>query len=283
MNTSDRPLGTPRGFVQDAVELALQKTAQEYGPYRIGFTERMNQVRALKQLESGAPPRLIIYTTFHNALLPRNIDYVRIPLDMGLTGIRVCFTHAGAEARIRNRPTPDTLKQLTIGVGLGWYDSNILRFNGFTVTEVPDTSRLLQMLAHQRFDMVCRGANELKPEYTREAAKLKLRLSSAALSYELPRALWVNKADQTTRKRLEKGLQLAHADGSLAALQKRHWARSLQIAALHSRKIFPLVTPEIDKLDPAFRRFDHQFEWSTQQGEDTRGPEAQPATLSSPP
>nr|WP_315464011.1 transporter substrate-binding domain-containing protein [uncultured Rhodoferax sp.] len=262
LNTSERPTHEPPGIVQAVVELALKKTAPEYGPFRIGFTKRMNLERSFKELEAGALPNLVIYSSFHNGLLDRNLDYVRLPFDMGLTGTRVCFTHAKAEARFKERPTLDTLKQLRIGQGVGWFDTNILRFNGFAVTEVPDSSTLLKMLARERVDMVCRGANELKPEYVTEAAKLHLQLSSAALYYELPRALWVNKTEQKTRQRIEKGLRLAQADGSLAALQKRYWYRSLVLASLADKTAFPLVTPDIDKLDPQFRLNSQRPNWA---------------------
>lgn len=230
---------------QALIELALKKTVPTYGKYRIQYSPQMTLPRALIELEKNTYSNLLILTTFNRALQHRGLQYIHFPVDLGMTGYRVCFSRPETEKKLKHNLSLQLLQTLKIGQGTEWADSRILERNQFTVVKVPETKHLLRMLAFRRVDLVCRGANELKPEYLQEANSLGLQLASGfALHYALPRFFLLNQNSKHAMQRIEKGLLLAQADGSLLALQRQLYGPSIREAQLRSKEIFELKNPE---------------------------------------
>jgi len=234
--------------------LALDKTRAVDGDYRIDVTPVMNSARALLEIKNNHYPNQILMTSFQNKLLGEGLDYARFPVEFGVTGYRICFVSAQSREKVAQSKTLDDLRRFTIGQGIGWADSEILRFNGFNVHEAGQQDSLFLMVAAGRFDLFCRGINELEPELQRNKDIAKLDYDrSMAISYPLPRFFFANKQNRALLDRITRGMQLAYQDGSLRKLWLDQYREALRFANLKQRKIFYLKTPHIDQID-----FDYQ-------------------------
>jgi hypothetical protein len=258
------PPSAPKGIgVQQALlELALKKTIPTYGGYRIQYSTPMNLARGLKEMEKNTQPNLVILTTYNSALQRRGLDYIQFPLDLGMTGYRVCFCRPETEQKLKHNLSLQALQDLKIGQGTEWADSYILEKNQFTVVKVAETKHLLRMVAFGRVDLFCRGANELQPEHLQDANSLGLQLASDfALHYPLPRFFLLSKNNRQAKLRIEKGLKLAQADGSLLALQRQLYGSSIREARLHARKIFELENPDAANWTSNFHEITDRSIW----------------------
>lgn len=237
--------------------LALDKTRAEYGDYRLEITPFMNTARAIQETRKGRFPNQILMTSFQNRLLAEGLDYARFPVDYGVTGYRICFVSPQASAAVGKAGNLGELRKFTIGQGTGWADSEILRFNGFTVYEAGQQESLFLMVAAGRFDLFCRGINELEPElnrYKQDIGALEYD-RSMALSYPLPRFFFASKHNRALLERITRGLQIAHQDGSLRKLWLAQFGSALRFANLKQRRIFELKTPNIDLIDFDYRKY----------------------------
>lgn len=238
------------------VQLALEKTRARLGDFEIRISPPMNTARAIEEARAGALPNLIVMTTFENRLLDDGFDYVRFPVDFGVTGYRICFVSPEARDAVSQASTLDALRKFSIGQGRGWADVGILRHNGFRVEEVGGYEALFGMVASSRFDLFCRGINELEPELKAHAHIRNLDYDrSFALAYVLPRFFFSNKKNDRILRRITEGLQAAWLDGSARKLWLAQYRDALTFAQLGARRIFALETPDIDRIDFDYRKF----------------------------
>lgn len=245
------PLKSYNGLV---LALALEKTRAEYGDYTLNSTPEMNSARAQVEIKANRFPNQIVMTSFQNKVLDEGIDYARFPVEYGVTGYRICFVSPQAKAAIAKVKTVDELRKFTIGQGVGWADTEILRFNGFRVEEVSMKESLFRMVAANRVDLFCRGINELEGELKERPEINGLDYDRTfAIAYPLPRFFMASKQNAPLLERIGKGLQIAHKDGSLRKLWLDQYGSALRFANLKQRKIFQLNTPHIDRID-----FDYQ-------------------------
>ena len=98
------------------------------------------------------------------------------------------------------------LKQFSIGQGLGWLDTQILRHNGFKVIEGTSYEGLFKMVARSRVDLFGRGANEILSEYQARANDLQLIAdTSIILYYPFPRFFFTSKKNLKAIQRVRAG------------------------------------------------------------------------------
>jgi hypothetical protein len=243
------------------IRLALEKTTPEYGSYELQMMPPMNGLRSLTEVSRGKYTNALIELNYE----PRHIShhgltYVDFPIDLGVLGTRICFVSHQRKAELAALTNVEQLKQYTIGQGAGWADALILRHNQFSVIEITNYSSLFKMLAAGRMDLVCRGANEIKREYQQFGAFLALSLDEHfAIEYPLPRFFFTNATNTLLKERMEKGLQLAYADGSLVELWKEYYADSVAFIKLHQRIIFRLQNPLVESLSPGYERYSYKF------------------------
>ncbi len=236
--------------------LALEKTRASDGDFRIALTPRMNTARAMEEAKHQNYPNLLVLTTFQNQILDAGLDYARFPVDLGLTGYRICFVSPQARQAVAAAGNLEQLRQFTIGQGLGWADANILRSNRFKVVEVALTESLFGMVALGRVDLFCRGVDELESEYQSHSQVNGLDYDrSFALSYKLPRFFISSKDNAQALKRVTRGLLMAWKDGSLKALHLRYFGSALKLAKMQERRILKLETPDIDRIDFDYQRY----------------------------
>jgi hypothetical protein len=241
------------------LRLALDKTVSTHGPYRLVATPAMNNPRAISSASAQDFSNFIAVLSFDPELDKAGLDYVRFPTNLGVVGYRVCFVAAGRADALAQVRTLDELKQFSHGQGLGWMDSAILRANGFKVTEAAGYEALFKMVAKGRFDLFCRGANEVLPEVQAHQNMPELRLDrTVALHYPLPQFFYAHRSNRALLERITLGLKLAYADGSLLALFEQHYRASIVYAALGQRRVFRLHNAVADAIDFDFLKYDYK-------------------------
>lgn len=247
---------TRHAYNKAALRLALEKTRPEYGDYRMVPAPNMNTARALEEALRGTFPNLFVMTTFQNQLLDSGLDYARFPVDMGITGYRICFVSPSVREAVAGSKTLEELRRFRIGQGVGWADVAILRHNRFNVVVVPRYEDLFLQVTNGNFDLFCRGINELEAEYSKRRATPGLDYDRRiAFHYPLPRFFFTAKCNRLALERVSKGLHMAYKDGSLSKLWREHYQHAVSFSKLKQRHVFLLETPNIDRIDFDYRRY----------------------------
>ncbi len=118
-----------------------------------------NQARVLEILRSGLGPFNIFFSGFSKYREDQLLQ-VDFPLSRGLLGYRIFIIHRDNQNIMAAVTSLEEMKHnITIGSGVGWPDTEILKYNGFTVYE-SSYSNLWRMLDAKRFIAFNRGVNE---------------------------------------------------------------------------------------------------------------------------
>ena len=238
------------------LKLALENTIDTDGPFRLEPSPRMNFARACYYVEENLLTNFIIKHSYEPDYNDRNMSFVPFPVDLGIVGFRVCFAHPAVIKQLSTAETIDDLKCFTYGQGLGWTDVEILRHNGFDVATASHYESLFKMVANRRFDLFCRGANELLPEFTAHRHIENLAYDKSILiNYPLPRFFYTHTANAAALDRVHRGLIKAYENGSLQELWNRHYQESIDFATLHQRKLFILDNPLVKDLTFDYAQF----------------------------
>ncbi len=241
----------------ELLRLALEKTRPAYGDYQLLGLPATNYARLLHSLIQNTHPNLILEISYDKKLEEsQGLTFINFPIDLGIIGYRVCFVNPAIKEKIKQVQTLDELRKYSIGQGVGWADIAILRHNGFNVVEVSSYVSLFKMVAGGRFDLFCRGANELMEEFEQYKDIGKLTYDeSFALVYRMPRFFYLNGNNPLLKKRIEEGLHIAYNDGSLLELWRKENQLSIDFAKMRGRKIFYLENPMIRGLSEDYTRY----------------------------
>ncbi len=186
-----------------------------------------------------------------------NYNVIKFPLDRGVTGYRIAFTtQKNAQKKCDNININDIAEQLTVQ-GLGWLDTDILKYNHFNVYGVARSQQMFQMIKYKRAQYFFRGINELFYESNRFPNQFIE--ACFALKYPLPRFFITNKRDNKIAKRIEIGLKMAFKDGSLIKLWKKHYLENIRWVNMKERQIFELQNPFIKTLDDEYLQYNFKF------------------------
>ncbi len=240
-----------------AIKLALDKTHAKYGNYKLKYTVQMNTQRLLAAARANVLPNLIIQSVYDDAIFTRDgLTFIDIPFDLGITSYRICFINPAIQGELRKVKHIEDLKHFSIVQGMGWPDTKILRYNGFKVIESNSYDGLFKMIPARRADLFCRGINELKNEYTDYKNLSNLSYDkSFALFYPLPRYFYLNETNKELKARIEEGLQMAYADGSLKRLLFEFYADDIQFSKIPERRVFELENPSLKGLDAKYKNY----------------------------
>ena len=230
----------------EVLRTALDKTTAEWGPYQMVASEPMTETRQAYELRNGTGRLTVMYlgTTpeFERELVP-----IRIPVDRNLGGYGIFLVRAGEQRRFDAVRTLEDLKQFTYGLGLGWIDVEILRWNGFKVVTGSSYDGLFEMLVNHRFDVFLRAAVEVLGEYERRQPELGgLRIEDGiVLYYPLPMYFWFarNAEGQRLAERAEAGMRMMLADGSYDAIFDRYQRPKIERLRLKDRRQFRIENP----------------------------------------
>ncbi len=241
----------------EILRLALEKTRPTYGGYQLHAIPPANFTRMLHALRNDTYPNMVLETSYDQKLEESDdLSFIPFPLELGIIGYRICFVNPQVKEEIQQINDLRELRQYTMGQGADWADITILRHNGFQVAEVSNYKSLFKMVAGGRFDLLCRGANELMKEYEQYRYIGNLTYDeSFALVYRLPRFFYLNKRNTVLKQRLEEGIKMAYADGSLLELWRQHNLHSIEFARLPERKLFYLDNPLINDLPKDYEQY----------------------------
>ncbi len=239
------------------LKLALDKTVADYGPYELRPSAPMNFLRALTELRRNQYPNFVMKQSYtETAGTPEEFEFIEIPVDRGIVGYRVCFTSKGNVDALQKTESLEALQQFSIGQGVGWVDNTILEHNGFRVVEVPIYESLFTMVASRRFDLLCRGANEVLYEWKAHQDIPNFTLDEHILIYyPLPRFFSYHRANRAVMQRIHEGLRRAYADGSFVALWEQFYQESIDFAQLDTRRRFILENPLLGELSPDYQQY----------------------------
>ncbi|MCE0494666.1 hypothetical protein [Vibrio salinus] len=237
------------------LKLALEKTRNDYGDYKLVPSGSMNNDRALEVLKTQSRKNFFIRLSYDSEY-PDYMDYVHFPVDLGIVGYRVCFISPKANHHLSPKPTLKELKQFTHVQGRGWMDVKILRYNGFNVHEINNYTGKFYAVALSRFDLFCRGINEIQNEFNQFSHIEKLIVDKRfVFFYPLPRFFYTNKNNKQAIERLTKGIMRAYHDGSLISLWEKMYSDSISYSDISHRQLFILKNPYLKDIDFDYSKF----------------------------
>lgn len=237
------------------LDLALKKTVDKYGSYKLQPAPKMNHLRLEATLQYGNLPNFFAEKTVSKERL-ENLGYVPFPLARGIVGYRVFFVSPDKKEALKKVKTLKELKQFSIGQGAGWLDSKILEKQGFKVFKVASYNGLFKMVAAGRFDLYARGANEIYDEYESFKDIKGIEVDdNVLLYYPLPRFFFTKKSNTEAIKRVNEGLKIAYQDGSFEKLWYKYFGKSIEFVDFSKRKIFTMENPFLEGIDESYNKY----------------------------
>jgi hypothetical protein len=240
-------------FQYTLLKLILDKTVSEFGPYRlIKNEENFTPSRAAREIGRGeiinieaTPHRL---TTGKMQEVAKN-QFIMVgpPLIKGLLGYRRLIVREEDLVKFSNINSQQALRNLIAGQGRDWADIDIYRHNGYQVSAHATLNNLFAMLMAKRFDYIPLGvieADNLLKQYSKESDHLAI-VPSLLIYYPFPVHFNVSINRPELAARIEKGVMLTQADGSLNELFERFFGAEVELLKKQGSKVFYLNNPEI--------------------------------------
>lgn len=244
-----------RDYIRDLLNLALEKTVAKYGPYKLVPSPSMNSARSLRTAKENKFPNFFVRQSAHKEILDE-MGYVPFPVEGGIVGYRVFFVSPKVKQQLKEVKSLEQLKKFTIGQGIGWLDTHILRASGFKVIVGGSYEGLFQMVAQGRVNLFGRGTNELLDEYeSHKEIEGLMYDESIVLYYPLPRFFFTSKENVSAIKRVHEGLIAAYEDGEVQKLWKKYYGPSIEFVNLKKRKIFRIDNPFLKGIDTSYEKY----------------------------
>lgn len=205
-------------YFSRVLDAALQASEAEFGPYEIEHVEiSHSQTRALKLLNQGHT--LDVLHSMSSKTREEEFTAIKVPLLKGLMGMRLVFIDQKNKAAFDNASI-EQIKAKMACQGRDWPDSDILEFNGFTVSRVLVLDAMFSMVAKSRCDYFPRGIHEIYPEFNAINSKYPnlMIYEGMMFKYHAPMYFFVGKKNHALAKRLTKGLKIIYQNGKLHAL-----------------------------------------------------------------
>lgn len=232
-----------RAYPVRLLQLALDKTAREYGRARVA-PARVSSMLAAQTLAQGG--ELDVVEGPAEPRLAGALQAIPICIRKGLWGFRLLLIDGRRQAEFATIRDLSGLKRLNAGQGQGWQDVAVLRANGLKVETTPSYEGLFALLMAGQFDYFPRGLYEPFMEVQQRHAQLPSMAveNTLALYYPQPDYFWVRKDNQVLADRLKKGLEAAVADGSFDKLFQAEFGPTLQTVRLAQRQVLRLNNPD---------------------------------------
>ena len=234
------------------LDLGLKKSGGHYA-LRPSVQGGMLQGRAILALERGDPGITLLWTMTDKEreakLLP-----IRIPIYKGLIGWRIPLVRAANRDLLKQVKTKSDLVQFTAGQGHDWPDTAILQANGLTVMTSSHYAGLFGMLGLGRFDYFPRSVAEIWDEIATTNTPGIVVDSHIVLHYPAAFYYFVSKKNPQLAKDLDRGLNLAIADGSFDALFNEYQGDIIARANIKGRTIIRMSNPNLPPETPLHRK-----------------------------
>ena len=217
-----------RSYLTEVLQLTLDRTAEEYGPYDLQFfSDFLSTNRSKLETEKGVLLDVLFSSHWRGHFVnTQNVIPVEFPVLEGMLGLRSLVVKQDNLAQLQGAEGPANFQGLVAGLGSNWVDVEILKANQIQVVEAQKFDTLFPMLAHKRFDYVPLSVLEAQATLKEQRSGHPDLATSAELYlfYPIPFYLYVNARRPELAERLERGLQAALADGSIDRLFSRHFS-----------------------------------------------------------
>jgi hypothetical protein len=218
--------------------------------YRLNHQKAVStQNRDIANLEKNRIDITWIATSkdYEKRLLP-----IRIPIFKGLLGHRLLVVKKSQAVQLSRVKTLQDLRQFRMGQGLGWFDSDILRANGFSVHDAQNHDLLYSMLSRGRYDVLPRGLHEPWEEIESYPYADLIVEESLLIHYPLPMYFFVNRNNQALADTISENFERFIDDGRFDEFFYKHPKihNALQRAQLSGRRIFHLSNPYLPPETP---------------------------------
>ncbi|MAD40936.1 MAG: hypothetical protein CL623_00885 [Arcobacter sp.] len=258
-HAEDNDLDARKYYEIELLRLALDKTKDKYGEYKLIPSKKMTITRAVYNLKENKIKNFILKNSVKNNLL-NEFSFSNFPVDRGIVGYRVSFISPQMKEKIHNIKSLEELKTLKFAQGVGWLDTNILKSNGFNVSMIANYSSFFHMITLNRIDLFPRGINEILAEYKTYKYLKKLDYDRTfALYYPLPRFFFMNKKNEKITKRIEEGLKIGFYDGSINKLFEKYYQPSIDFVNMKQRKIYKIDNPFLKGIDKSYEKYNYPF------------------------
>lgn len=255
LQAADPAKGAIPDFKITVFDEALKRTQKRYGPYRyVRSALTFSRDRMLEELQVGTQLNAAMVATqpsWEEKLIP-----IRIPMDMGLSGLRIALIREDAQPTLAAVRTLNDLKALRMGVGAGWSSRKIAEADGFDIVTAENYDALLKMLIEKRSDYFPRSLNEAFSEYDAWHAEhpevvIDRRL---LLNLPLPTYVFISPNAPQLAKRIEEGMESMVRDGTLRKLMLQFNADVIKRADLCSRLVLQVDNPLLPEKTPLSRK-----------------------------
>jgi len=240
-------------YMWRVLEVALERTRDAYGDYRLEVVPPMpdrRQIRALAHRES--PLTVGLFTA--DAEIEKKLIPVRIPVERGLLGYRVLLIRDADQARFAAMSSLDDLRSVRFGLMPVWDDGPVMRAAGLTVVPGGSHDGLFPMLMAGRFDAFSRGVTEILPEYDRARRSFGGMAVERHLLLHYPLPVYFYFPDDEAGRRLAErartGLEAMEADGILLKMFEEEYAPLIARLDLAHRQVIELDNPLLSGKDP---------------------------------
>ncbi|MFP5240108.1 MAG: hypothetical protein ACLGQW_09785 [Acidobacteriota bacterium] len=177
------------------------------------------------------------------------IAAIRIPLERGLLGYRVCLVRGSDKDMLKGVTSVEALRRFRVGQGYGWGDKDVYAAAGIPVVEAPFTSQSapLRALASGHFDLLPLGSSEFEAFLVRSKEEgLDIAADShIVIRYPWFRFVWVSMTAPNAAallENLEKGLGIMARDGSFIRIYE-HYKGKADTAWIRRKTIIELASP----------------------------------------
>ncbi|RCU50344.1 hypothetical protein DU002_07915 [Corallincola holothuriorum] len=211
----------------------------------------MQQGRALKQLARNDELDVVWSMTSverEASLLP-----IRIPIYKGLVGWRLLLIREQKQQLFFHLTDSTVLKEVILGQGHDWPDTQILADNGFRIVPSSTYEGLFEQLLRERIEAFPRSVAEIWAEQQTYSAQGLVIEQRFALHYPTAFYYFVNPHRTDLADIITRGLEAAIADGSFDKLFNQEHGDILRAADLKRRDILTLTNTILPKATPVNR------------------------------
>lgn len=237
-------------YLQSVMKLAIERSGTDYE--LVESRVPMSQARVVREL-ADASGRIDVVWTMTSIEREAQMLPVRVPVDRGLIGCRVALVRPADVDRWRALRSLAQLAGYVAGQGQDWPDTAILRANGLPVQAVSRYEALFDMLRLGRIDYFPRAVFELDDEMASPLGRGLAIEPHLLLRYPAASYLFVRPDRPRLAAELERGLQAAVADGSLARLFQQRFGDVIRRHQLARRRPLRLANPLLPAATPLDR------------------------------
>lgn len=228
---------------KEKYSIELLKLALSYSGKRYNFEELNQTITQARQIEEVKSGNLDVTWLGTSEVLEEDMRAVPIPLYKGLLGHRIFIIRQGDQEIFDKINTFDQLKEVRLGQGKTWTDTQILKSSGLNVVTAVKFDSLFYMLEGSRFDAFPRGVHEPWVE-VESRRQLNLTIENRLiLVYRYPLFFFVHKDNRVLANDIYQGLIKAHEDGSF---DKHFYNHPLIKSALDKTNMIQRVVFTID-------------------------------------